>query len=222
MIASVNFAIGVPNVREYGDAGLLLRLAICAEEAGWDAFFVWDHLVYRGRGDPVADPWMAVAAIAARTSRIRFGVMVCALARRRPWQVAREAATLDVLSGGRLALGVGLGSLPHEEFAAFGEDASDRVRADRLDEGLEILEGVVERRAIRLRGPLLQRRGDDLLGRGSLAQPAAVPPRCALPRRIRDPCRCRSQRDDDAGAAARDRRLYPGSSREQQSIRCRD
>jgi alkanesulfonate monooxygenase SsuD/methylene tetrahydromethanopterin reductase-like flavin-dependent oxidoreductase (luciferase family) len=138
----VRFAIGVPNVRDYGDARLLVRLATYAEEAGWDGFFIWDHLVYRERDDAVADPWVAVAAIAARTSRIRFGVMVCALARRRPWKVAREAATLDVLSGGRLAFGVGLGSLPYQEFAAFGEEASDRVRADRLDEGLEILEGL--------------------------------------------------------------------------------
>jgi hypothetical protein len=56
--------------------------------------------------------------------------------------VARAAAALDVLSGGRLVFGAGLGSLGDGEFTAFGEDADDRVRADRLDEGLEILAGL--------------------------------------------------------------------------------
>ncbi len=138
----VKFAIGVPNVRDYGQARLLLELAVRAEEAGWEGFFVWDHLVYRGRGDAVADPWMSIAAIAASTQRLRFGVMVCALARRRPWKVARELATLDQLSNGRVVFGAALGSLPQEEFAGFGEDPDDRVRAEKLDEGLEIIAGL--------------------------------------------------------------------------------
>ena len=69
--------------------------------------FVWDHVAYRERGWAVADPYMSVAAIAARTSRIRIGVVIAALARRRPWKFAREMATLDVLSEGRLTVGVG-------------------------------------------------------------------------------------------------------------------
>ncbi len=83
---------------------------------------------------------MAISAVAATTERMALGVMVCALARRRPWKVAREAASLDLLSGGRLRFGAGLGSAPEEEFAAFGEDPDPRVRAERLDEGLEILD----------------------------------------------------------------------------------
>jgi alkanesulfonate monooxygenase SsuD/methylene tetrahydromethanopterin reductase-like flavin-dependent oxidoreductase (luciferase family) len=138
----VNFAIGVPNVRDYGQPRLLLELAVRAEEAGWDGFFVWDHLVYHGLGDAVADPWIAIAAIAAATERMRLGVMVCALARRRPWKVAREVATLDHLSNGRAVFGAALGSLPQGEFAGFGEDPDDRVRAEKLDEGLEIVRGL--------------------------------------------------------------------------------
>ena len=138
----MRFAAGVPNVLEYGDPELLVDLARRAEAAGWDGFFVWDHLVYQEPGDPVADPWTVVSAIAGCTSRIRLGVLVLALARRRPWKVARETATLDVLSGGRLVVGVGLGSLGPQEFEAFGEDPDARVRADRLDEGLEILAGL--------------------------------------------------------------------------------
>jgi alkanesulfonate monooxygenase SsuD/methylene tetrahydromethanopterin reductase-like flavin-dependent oxidoreductase (luciferase family) len=136
----VRFAIGVPTVREYGDPCLLVELAREAESSGWDGFFVWDHLLY-GHGDPVADPWTTTAAIAAATATVRLGVMVSALARRRPWKVARETATLDHLSGGRLVFGAGLGSIP-EEYSGFGEDADNRVRAQRLDEGLDILTGL--------------------------------------------------------------------------------
>ncbi|MGH2737120.1 MAG: LLM class flavin-dependent oxidoreductase, partial [Actinomycetota bacterium] len=138
----MRYGIGVPNVREYADPELLVSLATEAEEHGWDGFFVWDHLVYRESGDPVADPWIATAAIAQATARVRIGVLVAALARRRPWKVARETATLDVLSGGRLIVGAGLGSLAEGEFAAFGEDPNDRVRAAKLDESLEIIAGL--------------------------------------------------------------------------------
>jgi alkanesulfonate monooxygenase SsuD/methylene tetrahydromethanopterin reductase-like flavin-dependent oxidoreductase (luciferase family) len=85
---------------------------------------------------------VAVTALAATTTRIRLGVMVCVLARRRPWKVARETASLDRVSGGRLVFGAGLGSLGEEEFAGFGEEADPRVRAAKLDEGLEIVAGL--------------------------------------------------------------------------------
>jgi alkanesulfonate monooxygenase SsuD/methylene tetrahydromethanopterin reductase-like flavin-dependent oxidoreductase (luciferase family) len=132
----------LPNVGEYGDPRLLVKLAEEAEAAGWDGVFVWDHVAYRERGWRVADPYVVVSAIAAATSRVRIGVLVSALARRRPWKLARETASLDVLSGGRLVVGAGLGSQAREEFAAFGEDPDPRVRAEKLDEGLEILAGL--------------------------------------------------------------------------------
>ncbi len=134
-------AVGLPNVGEYGDPELLLSLAELAERSGWDGVFVWDHVAYRDNW-AVADPYMVVAAIAARTERIRLGVLISQLARRRPWKFARETATLDALSHGRLVVGVGLGSAPEEDYAAFGEDMSARARADRLDEGLEIVLGL--------------------------------------------------------------------------------
>jgi alkanesulfonate monooxygenase SsuD/methylene tetrahydromethanopterin reductase-like flavin-dependent oxidoreductase (luciferase family) len=137
-VAPMRFAVGVPNVREYGDPRVIRDLAVEAEAAGWDGVFVWDHLLYHEDGSAVADPWIALGAIAQATSTIRFGVMVAALARRRPWKVARETATLDLLSGGRLVFGAGLGSIPGE-FSGFGEDPDARVRAEKLDEGLEIV-----------------------------------------------------------------------------------
>jgi alkanesulfonate monooxygenase SsuD/methylene tetrahydromethanopterin reductase-like flavin-dependent oxidoreductase (luciferase family) len=88
---------------------------------------------------PVFDPWVVLTAVAERTERIRLGPMVTPVARRRPWKLARETATLDHLSRGRLILGVGLGFPPDAEFGLLGEDPDDRVRAARLDEGLDVL-----------------------------------------------------------------------------------
>jgi alkanesulfonate monooxygenase SsuD/methylene tetrahydromethanopterin reductase-like flavin-dependent oxidoreductase (luciferase family) len=133
----MRFALSAQNFGPYGDPRLLADLARDAEAAGWDGFFVWDHLL---RGDaPVADPWISLAAIAVATERVRIGTMVTPLPRRRPWQVARQTVTLDHLSGGRVTLGVGLGSSPQMEFAPFGEETGDAQRAVLLDEGLEIV-----------------------------------------------------------------------------------
>ena len=134
-------AVGVPTVSTFGDPRMLVELAVAAEEAGWDGFFLWDHLLWHEPGGHVADPTVVISAIAARTERIRFGIMVNLLARRRPAKVARETVTLDVLSGGRLIVGAGLGSLP-AEFTAFGENADPRVRAARLDESLHLLDAL--------------------------------------------------------------------------------
>jgi len=134
----LQFAVGVPNVGPFGEPLLLTRLAVAAEESGWDGFFIWDHLLYSDQRWPVADPTVVTAAVAALTSRVRFGVLVNLLARRRVGKVARETVTLDRLSAGRLILGAGLGSVA-EEFTSFGEPASPRERASRLDESLAAL-----------------------------------------------------------------------------------
>lgn len=135
-------AVGLPNLGDYGNPALLAELAPQAEDAGWDGVFLWDHVVYREPGWPAADPWVTAGAIAATTKRVRLGVLVTPLARRRPWKVARETASLDVLSEGRLVVGAGLGARGDAEFAAFGDEADPRVRAERLDEGLDILTGL--------------------------------------------------------------------------------
>ncbi len=132
-------AVGVPCVGPFGDPRLLVDLAVATEEAGWDGFFLWDHLLWSDPEGHVADPTVVISAVAARTERIRIGIMVNMLARRRPAKVARETVTLDVLTGGRLTVGAGLGSLP-AEFTAFGESADPRVRAARLDESLHLLD----------------------------------------------------------------------------------
>ena len=138
----MKFGLMLPNKgRSYGDANVLVELALSAEQAGWEGFFLWDHI--GGGGDsPTMDPWICLGAIASQTQTMRLGTMVTPLARRRPWKVAREIVTLDHISHGRAVLGVGLGDMVNKDFKAFGEAGSPRVRAEMLDESLEIIAGL--------------------------------------------------------------------------------
>jgi alkanesulfonate monooxygenase SsuD/methylene tetrahydromethanopterin reductase-like flavin-dependent oxidoreductase (luciferase family) len=138
--ATVRSGLFVPLFDELANPLVVARLAAEAEEAGWDGFFVWDHVRWRPPVVDVADPWITLAAVATATERIRLGPMVTPLARRRPVKVAKETATLDRLSGGRFTLGVGLGSDRFgDELTITGEELDDRRRAGMLDESLEIL-----------------------------------------------------------------------------------
>jgi alkanesulfonate monooxygenase SsuD/methylene tetrahydromethanopterin reductase-like flavin-dependent oxidoreductase (luciferase family) len=139
----MKFALYLPNYGNEVSVLSLAELAGEAEQAGWDGFFLWDHLlVSRTQKLNIVDPWVALTAIAMRTTRLCFGTTVTPLSRRRPWVLARQSASLDQLSGGRLILSVGLGEPPEIDFAAFGEPSDARTRAEKLDEGLEILKGL--------------------------------------------------------------------------------
>lgn len=133
--------ISVPNFGIYADPNRIVELARLAEASGWDGFFLWDHISYLD-GLETADPWIQLAAIAASTKQIAIGPMVTPLPRRRPWVLARQATTVDHLSGGRLILGVGIGTPAEAEYGRFGEPTGARIRADMLDEGLEIVRGM--------------------------------------------------------------------------------
>ncbi len=135
-------AIYAPTIREYSDVKKLVALAQEAERAGYDGFFIWDVL-FMERGVPAADSTVALAALALATKRIRLGAMVTPVARRRPWKLAKELATLDHLSGGRMVLGIGLGEPADLEYANVGDDATAKGRAERLDEGLSILDSLL-------------------------------------------------------------------------------
>ena len=136
----MRFAVSVPNFGPGLDAGLLADWAVVADDAGWDGFFLWDHLLAFDPGPiDVVDPWMALAVAAARTTRVRLGTMVTPLPRRRPAKLAREVVTLDRLSGGRAVLGVGIGAMPFE-WDYLGEEPDSVVRGQMLDEQLELLE----------------------------------------------------------------------------------
>ena len=136
---SAKRGIFVAPFDELVDPNLLAALAASAEEHGWDGFFLWDHVRYRAPVRAVADPWVALAAVASATERIRLGPLVTPLSRRRIHKLARETVTLDLLSRGRLTLGVGLGSDSNDELEPFGEVVDPRERARLLDEGLEQL-----------------------------------------------------------------------------------
>lgn len=136
---SVKRGIFVAPFDELVDARKLAELAASAEARGWDGFFLWDHVAYRAPVRAVADPWVALSAIACATKELRLGPMVTPLSRRRVQKLARETVTLDHLSGGRLTLGVGLGSDRNGELEPFGEVVDPRERARLLDQGLDRL-----------------------------------------------------------------------------------
>ncbi|WP_457207006.1 LLM class flavin-dependent oxidoreductase [Nocardioides sp. P5_C9_2] len=144
-------------------------LAAAAEAAGWDGFFVWDHLQYGERVTAIADVWTCCAAVAMRTERLLLGPMVTPLARRRPQVLARQAASLAVLSDDRLVLGLGLGDDWVGEFSAFGDEPDPRVRGRMLDEGLEVLTAL-------LAGGAVDHDGDHYVARGVRAGPASAVP----------------------------------------------
>jgi alkanesulfonate monooxygenase SsuD/methylene tetrahydromethanopterin reductase-like flavin-dependent oxidoreductase (luciferase family) len=126
------------------DPADLVRLAVEAEEAGFDGFFLWDHITWsdHGLGPSIVDPWAVLSVIAARTERLVIGPMITPVPRRRPWVLARQTVTLDLLAGGRTVFGVGLGSPARGDFGLFGDPADDRTRAAMLDEGLDLIAGL--------------------------------------------------------------------------------
>ena len=138
--AGLRSALWLPLFDDLADPLIVARVAADAEAAGWDGVFVWDQLCWPAPVSQVADPWIVLAAIATATEHVRIGPMVTPLARRRPAKLARETATLDRLSEGRLTLGVGIGSDRFaRELSKTGEQLDDRSRAEMLDEALEIL-----------------------------------------------------------------------------------
>jgi alkanesulfonate monooxygenase SsuD/methylene tetrahydromethanopterin reductase-like flavin-dependent oxidoreductase (luciferase family) len=124
-----------------GDAREQVEMAHAADAAGWDGVFTWDG-IHVGDEIETYDPWALMAAFAGVTRRVTLGAIIHPLPRRKPWEVARQAVTVDRLSGGRLVLPVGLGALDDAGVTGFGEPQERRVRAERLDESLEILSGL--------------------------------------------------------------------------------
>ncbi len=134
----MKFGLDVPTTGDYGNALVLAQLAVDAENAGWDGFFIWDVLPHNNNA---VDPWIALTAIVLQTSHIKIGVLAMPLARHRPYLIAQRLANLDQLSQGRVICTIGLGH-SEEAFVAFNEERISVVRAKRLDEGLEILDGL--------------------------------------------------------------------------------
>jgi alkanesulfonate monooxygenase SsuD/methylene tetrahydromethanopterin reductase-like flavin-dependent oxidoreductase (luciferase family) len=150
----MRYGVTLPAFAEWSDPRTVMDIAAEAEVAGWDGFFLWDHVTWNpewGGTPAMADPWMCLAAAATVTSRVTLGPIVTPLPRRRPQMVAREVVTLDHLSHGRALLGVGLGE--EFEYKAFGEPVRDR--GSRLDEALIVLTGLLSGEAVDFEGEYL-------------------------------------------------------------------
>ncbi|MFD3701900.1 LLM class flavin-dependent oxidoreductase [Nocardia sp. NPDC058658] len=144
----------LPPFGELADPRALAEIAAEAEAAGFDGVFVWDHVARPHEPDlAVGDAWVGLAAIAAATTRAVFGPRITPLSRRRPQDVARETVALDLLSNGRLALGVGLGSEATGEFSLLGEVSAPRDRARLLDEALTVITELWSGEVVHHEGP---------------------------------------------------------------------
>jgi alkanesulfonate monooxygenase SsuD/methylene tetrahydromethanopterin reductase-like flavin-dependent oxidoreductase (luciferase family) len=133
----VKFAVVLTNFGTYSDPCATVRVAEAAEAAGWDGFFLWDHLSFVW-GPASADPWTTLAAVAASTKGLTLGTAITPVPRRRPQVLAQQVSTVDALNGGRVVLGAGLGG-NKREFVEFAEDFDAHRRARLLDDGLELV-----------------------------------------------------------------------------------
>src|SRR5512138_1020692 len=127
----MHFGITIPPFADFSDPRVLADLAHDAESAGWDGFFIWDHIFFDPTFHPIADPWVSLAAVAMNTHSMRIGTMITPLARRRPWKLAGETFSIDRLSDGRLMLGVGLGDPAQWDYGFFDEVTDAKVRDRR-------------------------------------------------------------------------------------------
>ena len=132
-------AIYLPLYDPFGHPRVIVDLAREAEAAGWDGVFTWDDIA--GWEQEMADPTVALAVAALVTQRVRLGALITPLARRRPWKFARESASLDQLSNGRLVVGVGVGG-GQEQFGDLGDEPDQRRRGEMLDEALAVITGL--------------------------------------------------------------------------------
>jgi alkanesulfonate monooxygenase SsuD/methylene tetrahydromethanopterin reductase-like flavin-dependent oxidoreductase (luciferase family) len=123
----MRYAVGLPNVGEFGDPRVLLDLAVLAERHGWDGLNIWDHVLYHEPDWAVTSSMVAAAAIAAATSRLRI-LLTVALPRRQVQDVARDTAAVAALSGRRLTVIAVIGSMDRE-YSDFGLDPRGRGHA---------------------------------------------------------------------------------------------
>ena len=161
-------ALSLPPFGELSDPHVVVDIALAAEGNGWDAVFVWDHLLRPvEQATYIADPWIMMTAIAMQTERVKIGPMVTPIARRRPLKLAREIATLDLASRGRLILGLGLGVDSGGELTRTDEELDPKVRGSMLEEGVRLLDQM-------LRGEHVVHRGAHYMVDGITLQPTGM------------------------------------------------
>ncbi len=164
----MKYALSLPPFAALHDPHVLVEVAVLAESHGWDGIFLWDHLLRPlEQTNVISDPWVMLAAIAAATDRVRLGPMVTPLPRRRPLKLAREAATLDLLSRGRVTLGLGLGVDSGGELTRTDEEIDPKVRGAMLTEGIDVLDRL-------LRGEHVEHRGGHYVVDGITLEPTGA------------------------------------------------
>ena len=143
----------------------LLDMVRAIEDLGYDSVWVGEHLLYRWDDRPARGPWEAwtmLAGIAAVTSRIELGPLVACTNFHNPALLAKQAATIDEISGGRLILGLGAG-WNETEFRAFGFPFDHRI--DRFEEAFTIIRTLLQEGAVDFDGRFYQARDCELLPR---------------------------------------------------------
>ncbi len=144
----------------------ILDMVRAIEDLGYDSIWLGEHLLYRWADRPARGPWEAwtmMAAIAAATARVEFGPLVACTNFHNPALLAKQASTIDEISGGRLILGLGAG-WNETEFRAFGFPFDHRI--DRFEESFTIIRTLLREGAIDFEGTYYQARDAELLPRG--------------------------------------------------------
>ena len=162
----LKIGVQLPEVERQTRWTELLDMTRAIEDLGYDSVWLGEHLLYRWPDRPARGPWEAwsmLAAIAASTSRIEFGPLVACTAFHNPAILAKQATTIDEISGGRLILGLGAG-WNDTEFRAFGIPFDHRV--DRFEEAFTIIRTLLQDGAVDFDGRYYQARDCELIPRG--------------------------------------------------------
>ena len=166
MTRPLKIGVQLPEVERDVRWSELLDMIRSIEDLGYDSIWLGEHLLYRWPDRPARGPWEAwtmMGAVAAATSRVEFGPLVACTNFHNPALLAKQAATIDEISGGRLILGLGAG-WNETEFRAFGFPFDHRI--DRFEEAFTIIRTLLRDGAIDFDGRFYQARDCELLPRG--------------------------------------------------------
>lgn len=136
--------VQLPEIERVADWPDIARMARAIEGSGFDSIWVGDHLIFREADEPARGPWEAwtmMAALAAITERVEIGPLVACTSFHAPAMIAKKAATLEAISGGRLILGLGAG-WNEPEYRAFGFPYDHRV--SRFEEAFTIIRRLLQ------------------------------------------------------------------------------
>jgi alkanesulfonate monooxygenase SsuD/methylene tetrahydromethanopterin reductase-like flavin-dependent oxidoreductase (luciferase family) len=174
MTRPLRVGIQLPEVEREVPWPEVVDLARAIEDLGFDAIWVGEHLLYRWPDRPARGPWEAwtsMAALAAATSRVTIGPLVACLPFHNPALLAKQAATIDEIAGGRFVFGIGAG-WNETEFRAFGFQYDHRI--DRFEEAFTIVRTLLREGAIDFDGRFYQARDCELLPRPRPGGPALL------------------------------------------------